>query len=579
MLKRYFPILEWLPRYKKAYLAGDLSAGFTVGIMLIPQGMAYAMIAGLPPVFGLYAALLPQVVYALMGTAPKLSIGAVAIDSLVVASGLGALALSGIDEYIAMAIFLALFVGVIQLAFGFFRMGFLANFLSEPVISGFTSAAAIIIGLSQLHHLLGLNVQRGGRILFLLRDTVANIGQTHLLTLLIGVLAIAVISLLPRLSKKIPAALIVVVVSISIIYFLQLGDVGVRVVGEIPGGLPTFKIPVVGVEKIWNLAPIAITLALLSFVEAVSIAKGIEAKDASDSLRPNQELLALGASNIAGSFFQAYSVTAGFSRTAVNVNAGAKTGIASLISAMVVGLILLFLTPVFQYLPNAVLAAIILVAVYGLIDVRYAVGLYKSRKDEFALLMVTFLITLGVGIIEGIVLGVLFSLALLVYRTSKPHIAVLGRIRGTEYFKNINRFSEDIEVFDEILILRFDSQLYFANKDYFKKELYKNMGQKGEKLKYVILNAESIDYIDSTAVTMLKQVLDDFQKKGITLLVTGAIGPTRDILFESGLAEKIGSENLFVRTFEAFEYCQSLKEKTPLQSKISEQSGGSRFVT
>lgn len=574
MLKRYFPILEWLPKYKKAYLAGDLSAGFTVGIMLIPQGMAYAMIAGLPPVFGLYAALLPQVVYAIMGTARKLSIGAVAIDSLVVASGLGALALSGIEEYIAMAIFLAFFVGIIQLAFGFFRMGFLANFLSEPVISGFTSAAAIIIGLSQLHHLLGLEVQRGGRILYLLRDTAANIDQTHLLTLAVGGGAIFIIVLLQRLSHKIPAALIAVGVSILAIYFLNLGDMGVKIIGEIPKGLPSFKVPVVEGAKVWNLFPIAITLALLSFVEAVSIAKAIEAKDASDSLRPNQELLALGTANLIGSFFQSYSTTAGFSRTAVNVQAGAKTGMAGVVSALLVGLILLFLTPVFKYLPNAVLAAIILVAVYRLIDVRYPIGLYKNRKDEFVLLMVTFLITLGVGIVEGIVLGVLFSLGLLVYRTSKPHIAVLGRIKGTEYFKNINRFSEDIEVFDEILILRFDSQLYFANKDYFKKALYKYMEQKGGKLKYVILNAESIDYIDSTAVTMLNHVLDDFEKKGITLLVTGAIGPTRDILFESGLADKIGNEKLFVRTIEALDYCQNAKEKTPLQSKISEQSGG-----
>ncbi|UJH68766.1 SulP family inorganic anion transporter [Allomuricauda sp. SCSIO 65647] len=579
MLKRYFPIFEWLPRYKRSYLAGDISAGFTIGILLVPQGMAYAMIAGLPPVFGLYAALLPQLVYAVMGTSGKLSIGAVAIDSLVVASGLGALALSGIEQYIAMAIFLALFVGVIQLAFGFLRMGFLANFLSEPVIGGFTSAAAIIIGMSQIHHLLGLEVETGGRIRYLLRDTLAHLDQVHLLTLTIGLGAIAVIVLLQQLSKKLPAAFIAVAISILAIYFLNLGDLGVKIVGDIPQGLPSFKVPAVEGEQIWNLFPIAMTLAFLSFVEAISIAKAMGGKENRETLRPNQELLALGTANLIGSFFQSYSTTAGFSRTAVNVKAGAKTGISAMISALVVGLILLFLTPVFRYLPNTVLAAIILVAVYSLIDIKYAVKLYRSRKDEFILLMVTFLITLAVGIMEGIVLGVLFSLVLLVYRTSKPHIAVLGKIKDTEYFKNVDRFAEDIEVYEDTLLLRFDGQLYFANKEYFKKQLHKNIALKGPELRYVILNAESINYIDSTAINMLRQVLDDFKKRKIELLVAGAIGPTRDILFGSGLANEIGIQKLFVRTIEALDYCQNAKAKTPMQSKVSEQSKGSRFVT
>ncbi len=571
MLKRYFPILEWLPNYKKAYLSGDISAGITVGIMLIPQGMAYAMIAGLPPVFGLYAALLPQVVYAFMGTSRKLAMGAVALDSLLVASGLGLLALSGIEEYIAMAIFLALFIGIIQLILGLFKMGFLANFLSQPVISGFTSAAAIIIALTQLHHLFGIDIKGRGRILHVLTDTFENLHTTNFYALAIGIGAILISIILRRINKKLPAALIVVSLAILAIYLLDLTEMGVKIVGEVPQGLPDFKIPVIETSKITSLLPLALTLAVLAFVEAISIAKAVESKEGPSTLNPNQELIALGSANIVGSFFQSYSTTAGFSRTAVNVQAGAKTGVAPLVSALVVGLTLLFFTPVFHYLPNPVLAAIILVAVYGLVDVKYPLELFKNRKDEFFLLVLTFLITLSVGITEGIVLGVLFSLFLLVYRTSKPHIAILGRIRGTDYFKNVNRFSDDIETIDAVLVLRFDGQLYFANKDYFKKQLYMNIALKGEKLRYVILNAEAINYIDSSAVNLLRQIVSDLKAKDIQLLVAGAIGPTRDTLFSSGLAAEIGSENLFVRTHEAFDACQNHKKSTEIQRKISQQ--------
>lgn len=574
MLKKLFPILEWLPKYKKSYLSGDISAGITVGIMIIPQGMAYAMIAGLPPVFGLYAALLPQVIYAFMGSSRKLAIGAVALDSLLVASGLGLLALSGIEEYIAMAIFLALFVGIVQVVLGILRMGFLANFLSQPVISGFTSAAAIIIGLTQLHQLFGIEISGGGRILYVLTETFEKLETTNLYALAIGVGAILVNIILKRINKKLPGALIVVTLAILTIYFLNLTSLGVKIVGEVPQGLPDFKVPMVETSKISSLLPLALTLAILAFVEAISIAKAVESKEGPSTLDPNQELIALGSANIVGSLFQSYSTTAGFSRTAVNVQAGARTGIAPLVSAALVGLTLLFFTPVFYYLPNAVLAAIILVAVYGLIDIKYPLELFRNRKDEFILLVLTFLITLGIGITEGIVLGVLFSLLLLLYRTSKPHIAILGRIKGTDYFKNVNRFSDDIETVDEVLAFRFDSQLYFANKDYFKKQLYKHMAQKGQALKYIILNAEAINYIDSSAVNLLKQIVGDLKTKEIQLLIAGAIGPTRDTLFTSGLAEAIGSENLFVRTHEAFDACQNHEKSTDIQRKISRQIKG-----
>lgn len=539
--------------------------------MLVPQGMAYAMIAGLPPVFGLYAALIPQVVYALLGTSRQLAVGPVAMDSLLVASGLGALALSGIEEYIAMALFLSLFMGTIQFILGLFRMGFLVNFLSKPVINGFTSAAAIIIGLSQLKHILGTSIERSNQVHILLKNALLNIDTTHWITVGIGLTAILIIKLSKKINPRIPAALIVVFLGVLIVYFLNLNEQGVKIVGEVPSGLPSPKLPTVDGSRISELFPIALTLALIAFMEAISVAKAIEEKHSDYEVDPNQELIALGASNIIGAVFQSYPTTGGFSRTAVNDQAGAKTGVAPLISALVVGLTLLFLTPLFYYLPNAVLAAIIMVAVFGLIDLNYPLQLYKNQKDEFILLLVTFFITLGVGIKEGILLGVLSSLILLVYRTSKPHIAVLGRIRNTHYFKNVLRFPDDTETFKEFLVLRFDAQLYFGNKEYFKKELLKQLEQNGKETQYIILNAEAISYIDSSAVFMLRQLINHLKRQNVRLIIAGSIGPTRDILYKTQLIDDIGKENLFVKTNEAFEHCMELSQKSAIEEKISLQ--------
>ncbi len=572
MLKKYFPIFSWLNSYKKSYISGDVSAGITVGIMLIPQGMAYAMIAGLPLVFGLYAALIPQVIYAIMGTSRQLAVGPVAMDSLLVASGLGALALSGIKEYIAMAIFLALLMGSIQFFLGLFRMGFLVNFLSKPVISGFTSAAAIIIGLSQLKHVLGVTIENSSQIHILLQNVLQSVNQVNWYTIAIGITTILLINGIKKINKQIPAALIVVVLGILLIYLTKLNTFGVRIVGEVPEGLPDFVIPSIDYSRITELIPIALTLALIAFMEAISVAKAVEEKHDDYEVDANQELIALGTSNIVGSLFQSYPTTGGFSRTAVNDQAGAKTGISPIISAIIVGLTLLFLTPLFYYLPNAVLGAIIMVAVFGLIDFKYPLQLVKNRKDEFFLLIITFLMTLVIGIKEGILLGVLISLLLLIYRTSLPHIAILGRVKGTNYFKNTERFSTYTQVDDTILMIRFDAQLFFGNKDFFKKELYKNIHRKGAALKTIILNAESINYIDSSAVHMLKQVLIDLENKGIRLLLSGAIGPVRDILFNSSLTDIIGKDHLFVTTKEAYDYSRKPESKTIEQEIIISQN-------
>ena len=571
MMKRLFPILSWMPNYKKAFLTGDLSAGFTVGIMLIPQSMAYAMIVGLPPVYGLYAALMPQLIYALMGTSPQLNVGPVAMDSLLVAAGLGALSISGIDTYIAMAIVLALFVGCIQVVLGVLKMGFLVNFLSTPVISGFTSAAALIIGCSQLSHLLGIEVGRSSKIQHILAAVVNELNQLNIYALSVGVIAIILILIFRKISKRIPAALVVVVLGILAVIIFKLDAKGVEIVAEIPKGLPTFTLPELDLLMLKDLFPIALTLALIAFMEAMSVAKVMERKHKSP-LRPNQELIALGTANIVGAFFKSYPTTGSFTRSAIIDLSGAKTGLANLISAVIVVLTLLFLTPLFYYLPSAVLAAIILVAVFGLVEVKYPIQLFKTRKDEFVLLNVTFLLTLFVGITEGILFGPLLALLLMVYRTSKPHIAVLGRIKGTSYFRNINRFKEDIEPTGDVLILRFDAQLYFGNKDYFKSELLTAMAQQQTPPATIIIKSDSINYMDSSAVFMLENLIAELQQQGIALLFSELIGPTRDIIKKSKLIGLIGRENFFVNTNEAYEFATKKIPKTNLQEKISLQT-------
>lgn len=571
-LKSFIPLLEWLPNYKKEYLSGDLSAGLTVGIMLIPQGMAYAMIAGLPPVFGLYAALIPQVIYGILGTSRQLSVGPVAMDSLLVASGLGALSLSGIDEYIGMAIFLALFMGTIQFVLGVVRMGFLVNFLSKPVISGFTSAAALIIGLSQLKHLLGTQIERSNQIHILLLNALKTIDQTNLVALGLGIAAIVVIKALKRVHNRIPGALIVTVLGIVITYVFRLDQLGLSIVQEVPSGLPSFGVPSVAQDQIAELFPIAMTLALIAFMEAISVAKAIEEKHKLNEVKPNQELIALGLSNVVGALFQSYPTTGGFSRTAVNDQAGANSTLASFISAAIVGLTLLFLTPLFYYLPNTVLAAIIMVAVFGLIDFHYPRTLWKNRKDEFALLIFTFIITLTVGIKEGILFGVLLSLLLLVYRSSSPHFAVLARVNNSPYYRNVKRFSSEVTIDPAILLFRFDGQLYFGNKDYFKSSLLEAMEERGASLKHLVLNVEPMNYIDSSAAFMLRQLFEDLKSKGVSISIAGPIGPIRDILKRSGIVSLLGEEAFFENTHTAYQVASGESSSENLGKKIALES-------
>lgn len=547
-------------------------AGITVAVLLIPQGMAYALIAGLPPIYGLYAALTPQIVYAVLGTSRQLAVGPVAMDSLLVAAGLGALRLVSPSQYIQLAIALALIMGGIQFLLGLFRMGFIVSFLSKPVISGFTSAAAIIIGLSQLKHLLGVPLAQSNKLHVFIRSILESETVVHLPTLLIGVASIILITTIKRWNSKIPSALIAVIIGILWVYFGQQDKAGVAVVGNIPSGMPSFTLPNLDWETVQTLLPIALTIALVAYMEAISVAKAVQEKHKNYEVNPNQELIALGASNIIGSLFQSYPTTGGFSRTAVNDQAGAKTGVAALTSALVVAVILAFFTHWFYFLPKAVLGAIIIVAVVNLLDFNYAARLYKSRKDEFLVLLLTFLLTLFVGITQGILFGILFSLLLLVYRTSKPHHAFLGRIGTTNYFKNIERFPDEVVIREDLIILRFDAQLFFGNIQYFKKLVFDAVGKNKGKVKGFVINARAINYIDSTATEQLIDVVKKLQQNGIRVMVVGAIGPARDLIIKSKLIKVIKKENLFITSGDATDSFDGVCKKTALQKKLSRQS-------
>lgn len=573
-MRRFFPFLDWLPKYTKSNFGKDIVAGLTVGIILIPQGMAYAMIAGLPPVYGLYASVFPVLVYAFLGTSRQIAVGPVAMDSLLVAAGLGTLAITGVENYILMALFLSFLVGVFQLSLGLLRMGFLVNFMSKPVISGFTSAAAMIIIFSQLKHLLGADIVSSNKFHILVINTFQNLSYTNSYDLGIGLAGIAIILSFKKWFRKFPAILVVVVLSTVVVYFFDLESYNVQVVGKVPAGLPSFQPPSFSWEKVKQIWPIALTLAFLGYLEAISIGKAFEEKNKVETIDPNQELVALGSANIVGSFFQAYPVTSSFSRSAINFEAGAKTTVASVISVIMVVLTLLFLTPLFYNLPKAALASIIMVSVFGLINLSYPKYLWKQHKDEFSVLLLTFLITLSVGIVQGIIIGVLSALLLMVYRTSKPHFVELGKIKGSDYYKNVNRFGDEVEIREDLLIVRFDSQLYFGNTAYFKSQLFKYIRAKGPKLKAVILNAEAINYVDASASNMLIHVIDEVHKMDIQFFIAGAIGPTRDIIFSSGIVNWLDKAYLFVKIKEAVEYYDDPNVIPDLREKVAYQNLG-----
>ena len=552
-MKTFIPMLDWLSKYSINDAKGDLSAGLTVGVMLIPQGMAYSMIAGLPPIYGLYAATIPIIIYSILGTSRQLAVGPVAMVSLLTAASIGLLADGGTELYIQLAITLALMVGLIQFLLGASRLGFLVNFLSHPVISGFTSAAALIIGLSQLKHLLGVNIPRSHHVHEIILNAIKQTDSIHWVTLLIGIAGIILIKGVKKINKAIPGPLLAVLFGILAVYFMGLHETGVKIVGEVPSGLPSFGIPSFDMGSLKSLLPAALAISIVSFMESIAVAKAIQAKHKDYKVLPNQELIALGAANIGGSFFQSFPVTGGFSRTAVNDQAGARTGMAGIFAVILIVLTLLFFTTYFYYLPNAILASVIMVAVFGLIDIAEAKHLWQANKSDFWMLVITFFATLTLGIELGIGVGVLLSLALIIYRTSIPHVAELGNIPNTRIYRNAARYN-DIQLKDDLLILRFDAQLYFANTNFFKEKIESLVEVKGSALKNIIISAESINSLDSSALHVLEEILEEQNKAGVQVYFAGVKGPVRDAMKRGHLTEKIGSSNFFLDVQHAIDY-------------------------
>ncbi|NCT10700.1 MAG: solute carrier 26 family protein [Flavobacteriia bacterium] len=560
-IKKIIPILEWLPNYDKSYFKGDLVAGITVGIILIPQGIAYAMIAGLPPIYGLYCALVPQIIYAIFGSARQVAIGPVAMDSLIVATGVSTLALAGSESYISIAILLGLMVGTIQFILGIFSLGFIVNFLSRPVITGFTSAIALIIGVNQFRNLFGVDFIQNDQIHLILEDIFLKISDYNFHTTFIGLMAVIIILIFRKINKRIPNALIVVVFGILTMKYFGKNLIDVSIVKYIPSGLPTFGIPEFDLDQIRELFSIALTLVMVGYLETISIGKFQESKQDEYKVRPNQELIALGLSNMVGSLFKTIPIASSFSRSAINQESGAKTGMAAFISVVMVTITLLFLTPLFYFLPKTILAAIIIVAVFSLVNIKEAAFLWRANNLDFWLLISTFIATLFFGIEYGIAVGVGLSLVVLIFRTSRPYVVELGKVPDANFYRNKERF-EDVIIENDILVFRFDAQLFYANSSYFRDKMDEMAEKKGKALKLIVLDSESINRTDSTGVEMLKERIKFYQKKGILFYFAGAKGPLRDALFKGGLLSIIDVNHFFMKANDAVKFFRTGDRKS-----------------
>jgi SulP family sulfate permease len=440
-------------------------------------------------------------------------------------------------------------VGVFQLALGLFKQGFLINFLSRPVISGYTSAAALIIGLNQLKHLLKIDLPQTNQMYILLGAAGQQLANTHILTLLVGLSGIVLILVLRKVNKSIPGPLITITLGILTIYYFQLDKSGVSIIQNVPPGLPSFQLPHVSWQMIQAMIPFALTIALVGFMESNAIANRIAARHKSYRLDTNQELIALGASNVFSSLIQGFPISGGFSRTAVNDQAGAKTPMASVFSALLVILTLAFFTPLFYYLPKALLASLIIVAVIGLIDVNEAKRLWKVDQKDFAMLVVTFAATLLTGVQYGIAIGVGLSLAIVLFKSAYPHVAIEGKLPTTELFRNIKRFPEAVEI-PKVLIMRFDAQLFFGNMRFFKETIECELDKRPE-TRLVIINGQSINSIDSSGIYMLKELVEELQKESIDVAFVELKGPIRDIMVKNKLVSSLGSHHFFNETKDA----------------------------
>ncbi|MCC5883113.1 MAG: sulfate permease [Halomonas sp.] len=560
--KRYLPILQWLPGYGRATLSSDLLAAVIVTIMLIPQSLAYAMLAGLPPEVGLYASIAPLVVYAVFGTSRTLAVGPVAVVSLMTAAAVGQVAPQGSPEYLGAALVLALMSGLILTLMGVARLGFLANFLSHPVISGFITASGLIIAASQLRHVLG--VEAGGHnLLELLVSLGGSLERVNGPTLFIGLSVLAFLYtarrwLKPGLRKLgVPARaadmltkaapILAVAVTTLATWGMGLDAQGVAVVGEVPAGLPPLTLP--GFESgLWSqLFMAALLISVIGFVESVSVGQTLAAKRR-QRIDPDQELVGLGTSNIAASFSGGMPVTGGFARSVVNFDAGAETPAAGAFTAVGIAVAALLLTPLIAYLPIATLAATIIMAVLSLVDFSAIRRTWDYSRCDAMAMLVTIGVTLAIGIETGILAGVGLSLALHLYYTSRPHSAVVGRVPGTEHFRNVER--HQVETDPQLAILRVDESLYFANSRYLE-DTVMELATRQPGLGHIVLACQAVNVIDASALESLEVINARLRDAQVKLHLAEVKGPVMDRLKNTPFCRELTGQ-VFLSTYDAW---------------------------
>jgi len=562
-IARYFPPLDWGRSYTRDTLTNDLVAAVIVTIMLIPQSLAYALLAGLPAQAGIYASIVPIMLYALFGTSRALAVGPVAVVSLMTAAAIGQVAEAGSMGYAAAALTLALLSGAMLLGMGLLRLGFVANFLSHPVIAGFITASGLLIATSQLKHILG--VPAGGHTLIeMLRSLVAHLGEVHLATLVIGTLAAAFLfwvrkglkpllmrmGLAPRtadiLAKAGPVA--AVALSTAVVWLMSLDARGVAIVGAVPQGLPPLKMPDLSADLLGALLVPALLISVIGFVESVSVAQTLAAKKR-QRIDPDQELIGLGAANLGAAFTGGYPVTGGFARSVVNFDAGAETPAAGAFTAVGLAIAALALTPLIFFLPKAVLAATIIVAVLSLVDFSILRKSWGYSKADFTAVLATILLTLGMGVEAGVSAGVLLSLALHLYKTSRPHVAEVGLVPGTQHFRNILR--HEVETDPALLTLRVDQSLYFANAR-FLEDLVQDRIAEDCALRHVVLMCSAVNEIDFSALESLEAINDRLKAAGITLHLSEVKGPVMDRLKRSHFLDDMVGQ-VFLSQYDAWQ--------------------------
>jgi len=565
-LTRYIPALDWLLHYQSENLLGDIIAGIIVASLLIPQSMAYALLAGLPPQVGLYAGIVPAILYPLFGTSRVLAVGPVAVDSLMVGATVSQLAPQDSPDYLALALTLAFLVGIIELSMGLLRLGFLVNFLSRSVISGFISGAALIIAFSQVKHLFGLNVPSTDSFFRLVFVLIRNLPQTNWIALALGLVSVVILlyfnkPLVQQLQRRgwsdqkiLPVAksapLLVVILGTLVVAGLNLDQVAdIKVVGDIPQGLPPLTVPLLDVQTWQVLLPTALAVALVGYMEGFAGGQALASKRR-EKIDANQELVAFGIANLGTSFTGGYPVTGGVSRSVVNYSAGANTGLASIISGCLLAITVLFLTSLFYFLPQACLAAIIITAVYQLIDLSTFKRMWSYDRADGIAWLATFLIVLSLGVSKGIIFGALIALGLHLWRTSHPHIAVVGRLGDSEHFRNVLRYPAKTS--PQVLAVRMDESLYFANAKYLENFLTREIADHPD-LKSLLLVCSGVNVIDASALEILESLVVELKELGIEFYMSEVKGPVMDKLVDIGFIDRLGKDHVFLTTDEAMQ--------------------------